>query len=298
LGTDSFAEIETFVGGAGDDTFEATEAVTAEEVPTDNTFIGGAGEDTLSYADATDSVTIDLSSGVAIGDEIGTDSFAEIETFVGGAGDDTFAATETIAVGEAPTNNCFVGGAGNDTLSYEGTSSQILINTLIGSVSGADTGTDSFSSFENITAGDGDDTIIFGLGVVSMDGGAGNDTFIFMSEDASLVKNATSSGSGTEIRNFEVGDVVRLDRFSIFDRALDKMQDAFEDFVDAQVGDSDIYGDDIPIRIRSELVEDLWKTFIDADFDRDSIYEFSITIDGNHDLIVTHTSTNQSNSHG
>jgi uncharacterized protein YqfA (UPF0365 family) len=299
IGTDSFAEIETFVGGTADDTFLATETPAAEVAPVDNTFIGGAGEDTLSYEDATQSVTIDIGAGTATGEQIGTDSFAEIETFVGGAADDTFIATEQPAAGEVPVDNTFVGSAGEDTLSYEGTQAELLIDTIRGIASGDTIGTDNFASFEHIVGGTNDDTIIVGVGIVSIDGGSGSDTFIFMADDTAFEATGNGgSGSGTEIRNFEVGDVVRLDRFDIFERALDAVQDAFDNFIDnfEQVN-GDVLADDIPIRIRSELVEDMWKTFIDADFDHDSIYEFSITIDGQHDLIVTHTSSNSGSGH-
>jgi Ca2+-binding RTX toxin-like protein len=365
IGTDSFAEIETFVGGAAADTFLATEGPVAEEAPIDNTFIGGAGEDTLSYEDATESVTIDLAEAIAEGEEIGTDNFSEIETFVGGAADDTFLATEESIPEEAPVNHTFIGGDGEDTLSYEdatqsvtlvfidgtasgteigsdtfsgienfiltsgndtviacgadngsyrnftggdgydtlsyaGTSSEILIDIFNGTVSSAGETTDTFNSFENVVGGDADDTIIFGVGVVSIDGGGGSDTFIFMSGDIDLTSNSNSGSGNTEIRNFEVGDVVRLDRFDIFNRAIDQIENAFEDFIDSTQGngDGEVYGDDIPIRIRTELAEEMWRTFIDADFDRDSVYEFSISIDGNHDLIITQTNnSNSSNGH-
>jgi Ca2+-binding RTX toxin-like protein len=361
IGTDSFAEIETFVGGAAADTFLATEGPMAEEAPVDHTFIGGGGEDTLTYEDATESVTINLAEAIADGEEIGTDTFAEVETFVGGSAADVFLVTETQATGETPVDNTLIGGAGEDTLSYEGTnekirvdieqgiatgtaigsdtfagiesfvlgsgddiihvsfmseggdrhfaggegsdtlsyadtSSQVLIDMVNGTVSCDGAATDNFNAFESVTGGEADDTIIFGVGVVSLDGGGGSDTFIFMREDAAIAA-AGGRGSGTpEIRNFEVGDIVRIDRFDIFNRALDRIENAFEDFVDRQLsaGDEDIYGDDIPIRIRTELAEEMWRTFIDADFDRDEVYEFSISIDGNHDLIITQN--NHSNS--
>jgi Ca2+-binding RTX toxin-like protein len=294
IGTDSFAEIETFVGGTSDDTFLATEVPSAEEAPVDNTFIGGAGEDTLSYEDATESISINLVESTATGQDIGTDTFTGIENFITGAGNDTICIIGMSSDGD----RTFAGGAGNDTLSYEGTSSQILIDTLVGSVSGENGETDFFNSFETIIGGDADDTIIFGVGVVSLDGGGGSDTFIFMAGDVDLNTKSNSGNGNTEIRNFEVGDIVRLDRFDIFDRAIDHIEDAFENFIDDMQGnvDESVYGDDIPIRIRTELSEEVWRTFIDADFDRDSVYEFSISIDGNHDLIITQTNSSNSGS--
>jgi Ca2+-binding RTX toxin-like protein len=365
IGSDSFDEIENFVGGAAADTFLATEGPVAQDTPADHTFIGGAGQDTLSYADATESVTINLAEAIAEGEAIGSDSFEEVETFVGGSAADTFLATETVAAGEAPVDNTLIGGAGEDTLSYEGTNEQVVLDVTQGTATGTEIGTDTFAgienfilgsgddiihvssmseggdrqfsggeggdtlsyegtssqvlidmltgtvscdgapsdnfnSFEAVIGGDADDTIIFGVGVVSLDGGGGSDTFIFMTEDAAIGTGSNSgSGSSTpEIRNFEVGDVVRLDRFDIFSRALDHIENAFEDFVDRQLvaGDEGVYGDDIPIRIRTELAEEMWRTFIDADFDRDEVYEFSISIDGYHDLIITQNNNSNSGS--
>jgi Ca2+-binding RTX toxin-like protein len=298
IGTDSFSDVETFVGGAEADTFLATEAPAAEDTPVDNTFIGGAGEDTLSYEETTASVAIEVAEGTASGTEIGSDAFTGIENFILGSGDDTV----RVCVISDDGDRSFSGGTGNDTLSYEGTTSQIMIDVLNGTVSSEGGTADNFDSFESVVGGDANDTIIFGVGVVSLDGGGGSDTFIFMAEEATLTTDGNSGrgNSGTEIRNFEVGDVVRIDRFDIFSRAIDRIEDAFEDFIDDMHGnvDEDVYGDDIPIRIRTELAEEMWRTFIDADFDRDSVYEFSITIDGNHDLIITQTNTsNTGNGH-
>ena len=53
-------------------------------------FSGGAGTDTLDYSDAQYAITINLDTGIASGQEVGTDTFDGIENFVGGSANDTF----------------------------------------------------------------------------------------------------------------------------------------------------------------------------------------------------------------
>ena len=53
-------------------------------------FSGGEGIDKLDYSDAKSSITINLATGVATGQDVGTDTFDGIEHFVGGSAADTF----------------------------------------------------------------------------------------------------------------------------------------------------------------------------------------------------------------
>jgi hypothetical protein len=87
-------------GGSGDDTVIAA----ADQAGDD--YEGGSGDDTLSYAEAAESVRIDLNTGAASGVEIGEDSISGFENVVGGQGDDVF-----IAGSDAVT---FTGNGGNN----------------------------------------------------------------------------------------------------------------------------------------------------------------------------------------
>ncbi len=69
-------------GGDGDDHMMAA----ADEAT--NHYDGAAGEDTLDFSVATHRVLVDLGHGVAQGEDIGTDLFANFERIVGGSGDD------------------------------------------------------------------------------------------------------------------------------------------------------------------------------------------------------------------
>jgi Ca2+-binding RTX toxin-like protein len=133
IGTDQVVNVETYVGGAADDTFIADvqtptppmaavgEMETAsQEVPNDGqmlamrqsieTFIGGEGSDTLDYSDAQNDITINVTIGEATGADIGIDNFAGIEHFIGGNGNDNF------IVGEGAVT--LDGRSGNDLFEF------------------------------------------------------------------------------------------------------------------------------------------------------------------------------------
>lgn len=76
------AVIENAIGGSGDDRFFANAA--------SNILDGGAGWDLVDYSGTTDSLTINLATGVVLGS--GGDTLISVEAVVGGEGDDTLVA--------------------------------------------------------------------------------------------------------------------------------------------------------------------------------------------------------------
>ena len=73
-------------GGAGND------IVLASNDGASDYFDGGDGQDKLDYSDATSGVVLDLTTGVADGPSIGTDSFENFEHYVGSTHSDTIVA--------------------------------------------------------------------------------------------------------------------------------------------------------------------------------------------------------------
>jgi len=162
-------------GGAGDDTLEGRAG--------NDSLIGGTGNDTASYANASASVTVNLSAGTASGD--GTDTLSGIENVIGSANADTI-------TGDTGAN-VLTGGAGNDTLdgragddtlnggdgidtaTYANAASAVSVNLANGTASGGD-GTDTLTSIENVTGSSGNDTLVGTTGANRIDGGSGNDT--------------------------------------------------------------------------------------------------------------------------
>lgn len=195
---------DSIFGGAGADTLVASLG--------DDVLNGGDGPDWVSYSAFTANLSINLSTGTvakgvgaamrtaraAAGETgaLGTDTLISIENIAGGSGDDTF-------IGDAG-NNTFIGGAGRDTLSHAGQTAAVTVNMMTGVASGAGIGTDSFSGFENIIGGAGDDTFVGDAGNNTIIGGAGRDTVSFAAQTAGVSVNlatgvATGSGVGNDV---------------------------------------------------------------------------------------------------
>ena len=126
------------------------------------------------------------------------------DTVFGGAGDDLIVAE----VGDG--NDVYFGddsdgGAGKDTLDVSAATADVSVNLgsgalAKGSVSSSQTGNDTIWGIENVNTGSGNDTIVASNAANVMNGGAGNDTFKFLS---------TAAADGDTILLFEPGD--RLD---------------------------------------------------------------------------------------
>lgn len=181
---------ETIVGGSGRDVIFAGAG--------DDNVLGGGGADML-YGDAGDDRILggkgdDLLNGGA-GDD----------TVFGEEGDDIFVASagdgDDVYYGDGMN-----GGAGNDTLDMSAIGADITADLGTGfmgrgSVSSAQSGSDTIWGIENIVTGSGNDTITASAAVNVMDGGAGNDTFRFLS---------AADADGDTIMGFQPGDRIDL----------------------------------------------------------------------------------------
>jgi uncharacterized delta-60 repeat protein len=173
---------ETFVGGGGNDAID-----------------GGTGTDTVGYWSAGTGVNVNLSTGVATGAGVGTDTLSNIENATGSSFDDTL-------VGTAGDNN-LNGGLGNDSIdggagtndwtNYYDAASGVNANMSTQRASGGG-GNDTLvgienvggSSFNDTIAGDGGSNALRGeAGNDTIDGGAGNDYITGGSGNDSLIGN-------------------------------------------------------------------------------------------------------------
>ena len=320
IGIDSVGSVETFIGGSGNDRFEAAglglvtlvaaasnatlpeEIIPLEAVETASPDAGVPVEDVAVETEPTVPVNLEaLALAVVEADaavdtavqnltQVLVDAVAEGSTSFEIADAVSIAALEIeeLQVAAVVADNEFIGGAGIDTLSYAGATESITIDLTTNTATGAEIGTDTFAGIEEFVGGAGDDTIIVGAGAVTLDGNAGNDMFVFLT-DTDL---SQKEHGDLKIKNFEVGDLVRMSKYDIFENALEDLEDAFHEVYGSEGAVHDQMEDVvIPIRIRHETIEDHISTYIEADFDGDSTFEVSIQLDGNHDLIIIQNNT-------
>ena len=239
---------------AGDDT------VIGDADQAADSYDGGEGDDLIDYSAVTSSVSVDLVEGEASGAEIGTDAIAGFEAVATGSGDDTVTgsdADEAIATGAGDDTvadgggsdavdtgagddivkaaldtvaDTYQGGEGRDTLDYSTTLSGVYIDLNEKTATGLEIGTDQVAGFEAIVGGAGNDTfVVVSETPVSLTGGEGEDVFEFQ---AATVDNAAGAVVH-DILDFMVGDRLKVDKYEIFEHVMDTLEDRFED----------IYGD-------------------------------------------------------
>ena len=149
---------DTLVGGDGSDYLDGGEGndnLTGDVDFVNDNYGGGAGIDTISYAAATLSITLDFSSGIGTGAQIGVDGLYGLERAIAGSGDDIMIGNAfTRVLGGGNGDDTLLGGSGDNTL-YGGNDNDVLRG---------------FAGF---------DVLIGGLGNDRLQGDFNADTFIF-----------------------------------------------------------------------------------------------------------------------
>ncbi len=199
-GTDTFADVEGFVGTDADD------SVLLDDVsgpPTD--FVGGAGIDTVDASASTGGVVIILTAY--------TSAPPDVENVIGGSGGDTLTGNalgnsiwgndgfDVIAAGDGNDfveggtgNDTLGGGAGGDTLSYVNSTTGMIIDTQLGfteGIGGVGDGEDSLAGFEIVKGSDFGDEIIAGQTDADFNArllGRGGDDIIVGTNSSDLIK--------------------------------------------------------------------------------------------------------------
>lgn len=307
---------ETLTGGAGDDRIDGRGG--------NDSLDGGSGTDTLDLSQIGCGVGVDLAHGTANGSEIGNDVVTEFEVVSGGSGSDTIsgsAGNETLSGGagddrisgrdgddslEGGTGNdtladgagqdtvsggrgndvilaeadgdddVYDGGEGCDTLDYSSSEEGITVDFTEGTASGTDIGSDTFCGIDTVVGGSGDDSFVIGQQPVVLEGGDGDDVFEFTPPLACPPSTVLH-----EIVDFEVGDRIRMSKYDLFEKVFDELEDQFESIYGDKVDE-----DDAVIRFRHERSESIDRTVIEADLDRDKIYETTIHLDGHKAIVI------------
>ena len=194
---------DALVGAAGDDILSgmAGDDMLVGNAGDDMLF-GGAGRDDMLGGDGADM----LSGGAGSDHILGGDGDDMIiggtgsDILMGNAGDDTFLGTD------GDCNDLIYGGEGTDTIDMASVSSDLTVRlgnagTDRGSVTTAEGGRDTIWSIENFVGGSGDDTIYASDAANVLDGGDGNDTFVF---------ETAASAQGDHINGLNAGDVLQF----------------------------------------------------------------------------------------
>jgi len=219
--------------------------------------LGGDDDDAL-YGEAGDDHIIAGSGNDLVDGGLGDDQL------FGGAGNDLF----LFRINDG--NDYVDAGEGIDTLDLGSltTATTVDLGNGVngrGYVSGSQSGTDTLYGVENVTTGSGADRIIASNAVNVMDGGSGNDVFVF---------NSAQAADGDTILNFEAGD--KIDLSGIDANAGISGNQAF-----TLVNGTPTAGQ---IGISHEVREDGEFTVITGNTDADGEPEFRISITGNHNL--------------
>lgn len=192
---------DTAIGGGGADIMRGEDGDDFMSAEGGNDMVfGGAGNDDLLGGAGNDMLYGDAGSDRVFGDA-GNDLIhtgAGNDTAYGGEGDDLFVAE----AGDG--DDTYYGDAGSDTLDMAAITANLTVDLGSGfmgrgSASSSQSGSDTLWNVENVVTGSGADTITANGAVNVIDGGAGNDTFRFLSE---------ADADGDTIVGFQPGDKI------------------------------------------------------------------------------------------
>lgn len=276
-------------GGAGDDTLGGEAG--------DDVIHGGDGNDVIEGGGGNDTLSGNAGDDVIAGGD-GNDCIdggAGNDTILGGAGDDHIEGGDGNDVISGGTGNDVIhagsgddvvilsvdgdddvisGGAGNDTLDL----SQIVFDENVdlpdGTVEICDGQSALIFDIENVHGGSGRDRLVADAHVNIMEGGDGNDTFVF--NDLASLKN--DGGPRDHIVDFNVGD--RLD--------LSRVGQEFDDFSGRKLffagADQSRFDDVGAVGYRHEIVSEQEITVVTGHLDSNPDHDFEIVLNGTQDL--------------
>ena len=249
-------------GGAGNDMLHAGEG--------DDVVFGGVGNDNIIAGEGDDMVFGDAGDDRILsgdGNDL-IDAGAGADTVLAGAGDDHIVAT----AGDG--NDTYDAGEGIDMLDMSAILSDVSVKLAgdggRGMAVSADSGTDTLFGFENVTTGYGNDTIEASSEVNVMDGGEGEDTFVF---------NTTEAANGDTILNFAPGDRIDLS-------GIDAVSGMGGDQAFTLVGDGEVSGPG-QLAVTHETREDGDYTVISGYTSGADEADFEFSVKGNHQLTDT-----------
>lgn len=267
-------------GGSGDDLLAGDGG--------DDALVGGSGHDTLEGGSGDDRLAGGTGNDLLVGDA-GADRLkgeSGDDTLVGGDGDDVLEGGEgddTLDGGEGDDtlvadagDDILDGGGGQDTLDLSGAYRDVVVDLIDGMLSSEELGRDLFSNIEEVLGGGGDDLfIVNATATVMLTGGAGRDLFVFQSTEQGT---ALTQKAIHDIMDFVVGDRIRVRDYGDDNRADTSREDLFQALYEDGV--DDWLASELPILVTHERYDDADHTIIEADLNRDAVFDIRINIHG------------------
>ena len=237
-----------------------------------DTIMGLAGHDDIFGGNGNDLLFADAGNDRIFGED-GNDYIAGgsgNDTVFGGAGDDIIAASQGDG-DDIYYGDDMAGGSGNDTLDMTAITANITADLGTGfmgrgAVSSSQSGTDTIWGIENIITGSGDDVITASRAVNIMDGGAGNDTFRFLS---------AADANGDTIMGFQPGDKLDLSAMD-----ANSCMSGNQNFVLV----SDTFSERGQLMVTHETRDGEDFTIVEGNTSGDAEADFKISIKGSHNL--------------
>ncbi len=265
------AHDDTLIGGNGNDVLSGGGGADILHGDAgDDVLLGSDGADILSGGTGSDEIHGGHSADVIFGgegDELifadGGDDVIEsgsgADRVWGGAGHDTVIATANDG------DDTYYGDDGIDTLNYAVSNGNLTVDLgngflARGSISGGNTGTDTFYGFENFVGGSGNDTITASGVVNIIDGGLGEDVFRF---------NSAAQANGDTIYGFQTGDRIDFSGMGHLTLEAGTTLDALGE-----------------ITVTQEVHDGHDLTVIRGNVQGDHGADFELTLDGRHNLTV------------
>jgi Ca2+-binding RTX toxin-like protein len=258
-------------GGAGDDTLSGEAG--------DDVIHGGDGDDVIAGGDGNDCIDGGAGNDTILGG-VGDDHIEGgdgNDVISGGPGNDVIDAgsgDDVVVLSADRGYDVISGGLGSDTLDLSQIVFDVNVDLPEGIVEIANGKTAHIFEIENLYGGSGRDRLVADAHVNIMEGGDGNDTFVF--NDLAALKN--DGGPRDRIVDFGVGD--RLD--------LSRVGQEFDDFSGRKLffagADQSRFDDVGAVGYRHEIVSEQEITVVTGHLDSNPDHDFEIVLNGSQDL--------------
>jgi Ca2+-binding RTX toxin-like protein len=172
-------------------------------------FVGGAGTDTLDFSAISSNLTFEFAAAGVVTIRLTATpttfiTASNVERIIGGSGNNTY---KILAGGNF--DGRIVGGssiASVNTLDYSAHTTGVVVNLDTGRATGFESTDDAVTEITRVVGSAQDDTITDGQVGDTYEGGAGNDTYLFLDNWSGVAADTVTDASGSNILSFAGAD--------------------------------------------------------------------------------------------